>query len=532
MRAKISRARTLFVHALPIPDAGNRLAFAVLTMIVFGTLSSAQCSKSGRSNPTPTSRYVLHDDEALDKQTGLTWKRCAVGQKWEQSTCKESPKVSLEETPVPAPWRVPSKEELATLVSSQPSSAGVCINAAVFPGLGSGDTLFSSDKSEVLDFADGMYFKRGGRWRGGYRWVRGTGKIAEQTVPEKILADSDFILSKNRLTVRDSKTGLIWMRCFVGDAYDPATDDCKTSVYLVSHSEAERWANGGWRLPTFDEVQTLRENVRSASGHGGVAFPGSSSRAEYYAALLQEIYAHSYKFWLRESLSEANKRILEKRIFEDLDEYETMHFDGGIWLATTTVLLTYDQDEKIERLQPVHAYGEAGVLLVRGPEQASKSNAAVSSPHAKSPAASLPSSQPQPASESSDTWTDPATRLTWTKHDSGDNQNLTWQQAIDTCQNLRLKGRADWRLPTIDELAGIYDPKMSENFDCCSKDGGYRGFVHVKGNLQLTGWEWSSSPGNAAGQAWSMGFFDGDRFSYQFEFSTARRCLCVLDTRQ
>jgi formylglycine-generating enzyme required for sulfatase activity len=55
-------------------------------------------------------------------------------------------------------------------------------------------------------------------------------------------------------------------------------------------------------------------------------------------------------------------------------------------------------------------------------------------------------------------WTDPATGLMWTKQDSG--SGVSWDQAKAYCSNLRLGGFSDWRLPTIDELQGIYDPSI------------------------------------------------------------------------
>lgn len=53
------------------------------------------------------------------------------------------------------------------------------------------------------------------------------------------------------------------------------------------------------------------------------------------------------------------------------------------------------------------------------------------------------------------TWTDPATGLMWAKDTNSSTVN--WNQASNYCSNLRLAGHSDWRLPTIDELGGIYD---------------------------------------------------------------------------
>ena len=85
------------------------------------------------------------------------------------------------------------------------------------------------------------------------------------------------------------------------------------------------------------------------------------------------------------------------------------------------------------------------------------------------------------------TWTDPDTGLMWAKKDNG--SDLEWNQADAYCSNLPLEGYNDWRLPTIEELEGINDPSVTTEtvWDKGEFD------VHVKGNLQPTGWAWSSS---------------------------------------
>jgi hypothetical protein len=128
------------------------------------------------------------------------------------------------------------------------------------------------------------------------------------------------------------------------------------------------------------------------------------------------------------------------------------------------------------------------------------------------------------------TWTDPDTGLMWTKKDNGSDVN--WNQASDYCSNLQLAGYKDWRLPTIEELQGIYDPSVSIQ-------GWLISYVvhteHIKGNLQLTGWQWSSSQSsheNALGGQWQEAWtFDFDtnveqRGSFPLGFSLTR-ALCV-----
>jgi hypothetical protein len=121
------------------------------------------------------------------------------------------------------------------------------------------------------------------------------------------------------------------------------------------------------------------------------------------------------------------------------------------------------------------------------------------------------------------TWTDPDTKLMWTKEDNG--SDVSWGQASDYCTKLRLAGYNDWRLPTIEELQGIDDPSASVQavFDEGSVVG-----VHVKGNLKLSGWHWSSSQGDASGGPWHFNFVNekpGDAFPLGFNYGM--RALCV-----
>ena len=121
-----------------------------------------------------------------------------------------------------------------------------------------------------------------------------------------------------------------------------------------------------------------------------------------------------------------------------------------------------------------------------------------------------------PAAPAALTWVDPATGLMWAK--DSNISNITWNQANGYCANLHLVGYANWRLATIEELAGIYD--AAETVDNC----------HVKGGIRLHGlcWSWSSSKGIDSGEAWGLGFISGQQSSIPFDggrYDT--RVLCV-----
>jgi hypothetical protein len=52
--------------------------------------------------------------------------------------------------------------------------------------------------------------------------------------------------------------------------------------------------------------------------------------------------------------------------------------------------------------------------------------------------------------------------LMWALENNG--ANVNWNVANQFCQNFRLGGYADWRLPTLKELAALYDPKSTSEF--------------------------------------------------------------------
>jgi hypothetical protein len=111
------------------------------------------------------------------------------------------------------------------------------------------------------------------------------------------------------------------------------------------------------------------------------------------------------------------------------------------------------------------------------------------------------------------TWTDRQTALMWAREDNGSDVN--WEQAVEYCRKLNLGGYSNWRLPTIYELAGIYEPKQNVNG------------LHIKGGIRLSGtWSWSSSASNSF-EAWYFIFLSGERKSLPLYTKHRGRALCV-----
>lgn len=140
-----------------------------------------------RSNPnvpetTPTSAFVLDDvnGTAYHKTTGLTWKRCAEGQTWNESTCGgwgECPPTravpqgstctgaaayytwSQALSLASGGWRLPNLKELSSIVEQRNSDPA--INGVVFPATPTARFWSASPYAPRAGGAWNVYFNNG-----------------------------------------------------------------------------------------------------------------------------------------------------------------------------------------------------------------------------------------------------------------------------------------------------------------------------------------------------------------------------------
>ena len=120
--------------------------------------------------------------------------------------------------------------------------------------------------------------------------------------------------------------------------------------------------------------------------------------------------------------------------------------------------------------------------------------------------------------KSDSTWTDPATGLTWARQDNG--TDVDWKLSSSYCADLHLGGYSNWRLPTIEEIAAMYD--AGEVSKCGQAD------CHIKAGITLSSdFVWSNSAGTASGEAWGFDFINGEGASLIRTVSVSKRALCV-----
>lgn len=130
-------------------------------------------------------------------------------------------------------------------------------------------------------------------------------------------------------------------------------------------------------------------------------------------------------------------------------------------------------------------------------------------------------------------WIDPSTGLMWAGKDNG--EDVTWHKAMKYCRDLRLAGYSDWRLPNMAELQGIYDSSATVP-GLAGPPKTPRPFTwHVKGDLFLTGDQWSSNyrmddRGRNNGYAYYFDFNEGKPNDDQGGYATNKRALCLRDS--
>ena len=119
----------------------------VIMMIGFAGVVFAD---SATANP----RYVIQVDSVYDKNTDLTWARCSVGQQWKEgSGCVGMVKTfNFDEAQHQGGngWRVPSKDELSTLIDYK--QKGLTIDKVAFPDMNMGNLWYwtSTDNGAQL----------------------------------------------------------------------------------------------------------------------------------------------------------------------------------------------------------------------------------------------------------------------------------------------------------------------------------------------------------------------------------------------
>jgi hypothetical protein len=120
----------------------------------------------------PTSDYIDNGNGTVTHtSTNLTWKRCAEGQTWTGSTCTgEARAYTYEQAKAlsgttfadESDWRVPTVDELVTLVDYSIASPGPTINSSIFPATSNSFFWSGSPYASYSGYAWDVSFHDGG----------------------------------------------------------------------------------------------------------------------------------------------------------------------------------------------------------------------------------------------------------------------------------------------------------------------------------------------------------------------------------
>lgn len=121
---------------------------------------------------------------------------------------------------------------------------------------------------------------------------------------------------------------------------------------------------------------------------------------------------------------------------------------------------------------------------------------------------------------------DTKTNLMWAAKDNG--ANINWQNAKSYCESYRGGGYTDWRMPTQEELAGLYDETLTNT---TTPAVGCKGGYHLTSLIQLTcccPWAAETSGAKAA----YFGFNKGPREWIDESYAGGIRVLPVRSIKE
>jgi hypothetical protein len=141
----------------------KRAALALSIVCISASAAHAACDAKKRGF-IALNRYEVKRDTVYDKQRRLTWQRCSVGQTWDGKTCLGAvDNLTWDDAWDAAAhagkgWRVPTRDELLTLISQ--ACHDPAVNDQAFPGMNPDNLLYWSGTGDsngvwIVNFSSG-----------------------------------------------------------------------------------------------------------------------------------------------------------------------------------------------------------------------------------------------------------------------------------------------------------------------------------------------------------------------------------------
>lgn len=150
--------------------------------LIICCLLGASMAQAACPSVATAQRFTVNGAEVTDKETGLIWARCSVGQAWNGSTCAGSATGHWHETALTLAkqtkgWRLPNVKELGSLIDE--GCQFPAIDSAAFPNTPSAYYWSSSHSTGnngalYVVFSDGAINYEARNLNYGVRLVRST----------------------------------------------------------------------------------------------------------------------------------------------------------------------------------------------------------------------------------------------------------------------------------------------------------------------------------------------------------------------
>lgn len=144
---------------------------SLMAVLVAGVIASP-FAYAEKHAPASKSRYVIKGGEVYDKKTELTWQRCSIGQHWKDDAgCVGVVKeftFDQAQQQASGQWRVPSKDELATLIDYKKAEAKQkpTIDEDAFPDMDESKLWYWTSTPEGASLGRGVSFLDGVHYGG------------------------------------------------------------------------------------------------------------------------------------------------------------------------------------------------------------------------------------------------------------------------------------------------------------------------------------------------------------------------------
>lgn len=197
-------------------------------------------------------------------------------------------------------WRLPSADELQTLVDYGVASPGPTIDTTWFPNTfgAEGSMFLSSSPNLGSDYDSWAVYFDGGvvdvSPRDSYnplhvRLVRGSTMSKQYTI------------SADGQEVTDTTTGLIWQRCAQGMTYSGGTCTGEAIPYTqeaaLALAKVQATATGvAWRVPNVRELSSILDRTKKEPAIDSTAFPATST-SNWYLSSSPVVGDSNIMFW-------------------------------------------------------------------------------------------------------------------------------------------------------------------------------------------------------------------------------------------